>query len=138
MSELSECTREVMQLMSIVLLDMEKIGRGNNQAAQRARVGTIKLAKLTKRFRSLSVEGHDEIKSNRVLFKLPAERVIAERVIAERLRIEGKRQKKIDEKIAKRAVRESKREAKIELKLANKRKRIHQLSAALAKLQEGL
>ena len=41
-SELSECIREVMQLMSSVLLDLVKIGGGNLQAAQRARVGTIR------------------------------------------------------------------------------------------------
>lgn len=132
-SELSECTREVMQLMSSVLLDMKKMGRGNIRAAQRARVGTIELTKLTKRFRALSVECHDEIKSNRVLVK-PA----TERVVANRLKREMVRQKKIDEKIAKCAVREAKREAKRNLQIVKNRKRIHQLSAMLTKLQEGL
>ena len=142
-SELSECTREVMQLMSSVLLDMEKMGRGNIRAAQRARVGTINLAKLTKRFRALSVECHDEIKSNRVLVQL------SKHVPVKRLSGEAARQKKIDAKIAKSVIRqkkidaksviiEAKREAKRNLQIVKNRKRIHQLSAMLAKLQEGL
>jgi hypothetical protein len=128
-SELSECIREVMQLMSSVLLDLVKIGGGNLQAAQRARVGTIKLSKLTKRFRTLSVEGVQEVKSNRELVRL------GKHIPVKRLNREAARQKKIDARIV---IREAKREAKRELQIIKKRNRIDKLSIMLAKLQEGL
>jgi hypothetical protein len=42
-------------LLASVYKDLAKVGRGNKAAAQRVRVGTIKLEKIAKQFRKESV-----------------------------------------------------------------------------------
>lgn len=52
---LKETIQDMHDLLSPIMKDLNKVGRGNKAAAQRVRTGTIKLEKVAKRFRKESV-----------------------------------------------------------------------------------
>ncbi|OGN64759.1 MAG: hypothetical protein A3E80_04675 [Chlamydiae bacterium RIFCSPHIGHO2_12_FULL_49_9] len=52
---LNETMGKLEALLASVAKDLGKVGRGNKAAAQRVRVGTIKLEKIAKQFRKESV-----------------------------------------------------------------------------------
>lgn len=52
---LSESVHQLNHLLASISKDMLKVQKGNKAAAQRVRVGTIKLEKIAKRFRADSV-----------------------------------------------------------------------------------
>lgn len=52
---LNDTMNQLHHLLGTVLKDLEKVHKGNRAAAQRVRVGTIKLEKVAKQFRKESV-----------------------------------------------------------------------------------
>lgn len=52
---LKETIQDMHDLLSPIIKDLNKVGRGNKAAAQRVRTRTIKLEKIAKRFRKESV-----------------------------------------------------------------------------------
>ena len=53
---LIETMNQLNVLLATVARDLNKVHRGNKAASQRVRVGTIRLAKIGKRFREESVD----------------------------------------------------------------------------------
>jgi hypothetical protein len=52
---LSDTVNKLASLLSNLSKDLSKVSRGNKSAAQRVRVGTIRLTKIGKQFRKESV-----------------------------------------------------------------------------------
>ena len=52
---LKDSMMEMERLLSQVMKDLNKVGRGNKAASQRVRTGTIKLGKIAKMFRKESL-----------------------------------------------------------------------------------
>ncbi|MCH9617857.1 MAG: Histone H1-like protein HC1 [Chlamydiia bacterium] len=50
-----KATDEMSHLLNEIVRDMPKVYKGNKQAAQRVRVATIELSKLSKKWRKLSM-----------------------------------------------------------------------------------
>ena len=53
---LADITGKLENILTGLTKDLNKVGRGNKSAAQRVRVGTIKLEKIAKIFRKESVD----------------------------------------------------------------------------------
>ena len=68
---LNETMNQLSALLMTVTKDLGKVHRGNKAAAQRVRVGTIKLEKIAKRFRKESVDAE---KSGKMKRKPPAKK----------------------------------------------------------------
>lgn len=50
-----KATDEMSDLLNTILKDMPKVYKGNKQAAQRVRIATIELSKISKKWRKLSM-----------------------------------------------------------------------------------
>lgn len=72
---LNETMNHLNQILNSVLKDLEKVQRGNKAAAQRVRVGTIKLERIAKVFRKESVAAEKSGK----LKKKPAVKAVKKR-----------------------------------------------------------
>ena len=68
---LNDTLTQLNTLLTKVVLDLGKVSRGNKSAAQRVRVGTIDLEKISKRFRKESVAAE---KNGRFKKKLAAKK----------------------------------------------------------------
>lgn len=58
---LADTTGKLENILEGLAKDLNKVGRGNKSAAQRVRVGTIKLEKVAKLFRKESVDAEKAI-----------------------------------------------------------------------------
>ncbi len=52
----SKTTDDMSDLIDMIMKDIPKVHRGNKSAAQRVRCATIELAKISKKWRKLSLE----------------------------------------------------------------------------------
>jgi hypothetical protein len=59
---LAETMGKLEQILGTVIKDLTKVGRGNKSAAQRVRVGTLRLEKIGKQFRKESVHAEKAAK----------------------------------------------------------------------------
>jgi len=58
----SKTTEDMSELMDSILKDIPKVYRGNKSAAQRVRTATIKLSKVSKEWRKMSLESEKQEK----------------------------------------------------------------------------